>query len=73
MHASPEKLFSELRAPRHMLVLARCLLVTWDKAGEALPDDLRRRGIDTVELLKPVHMSAELGYPAPPSSSHPGA
>ncbi len=29
--------------------------------GEALSDDLRRRGLDTVELLKPVNMSAELG------------
>ena len=45
-----------------MLVLARCLLSAWHEAGEALSDDLRCRGIDPVELLKSVNMSAELGY-----------
>jgi hypothetical protein len=45
-----------------MLVLARCLLFAWDKAGEGLSDDVRRRGLDAVELLKPVKMSAELVY-----------
>jgi hypothetical protein len=44
------------------LVRARCLFFAWYEAGETLSDDLRRRGIDTVELLKPVNMSAELGY-----------
>jgi hypothetical protein len=44
-----------------MLAPARCFLFAWNKAREALSDDLRRRGLNTVELLKPVHMSAELG------------
>jgi hypothetical protein len=44
-----------------MLARARCLLFALHEAGEALSDDLRSRGIDTVELLKPVNMSAELG------------
>jgi hypothetical protein len=45
-----------------MLVRARCLLFAWHEAVEGLSDHLRRRGLDTVELLKPVKMSAELVY-----------
>jgi hypothetical protein len=45
-----------------MLVRAQCLLFAWYEAGETLSDDLRHRGIDTVELLKPANMIAELGY-----------
>ena len=45
-----------------MLVLARCLLFAWDKAGEGLSDDVRRRGLNAVELLKLLSMGAELVY-----------
>ena len=45
-----------------MLVLARCLLFAWDKAGEGLSDDVRRRGLNAVELLKLLGMDAELVY-----------
>jgi hypothetical protein len=44
-----------------MLAPARGV-VAWHEAGEGLSDDLRRLGVDTVELLKPVRMSAELVY-----------
>ena len=45
-----------------MLVRAQWLLFAWYETGEGLSDDVRRRGLDPVELLKPVNMSAELVY-----------
>ncbi len=44
-----------------MLARARCVLFAWNKARETLSDDLRRLGVDAIELLKPVNMSVELG------------
>ena len=45
-----------------MLVRARCLLFAWYEAGEGLSNDLHRLGLQTVELLKPLGMGAELVY-----------
>jgi hypothetical protein len=63
-----QTLFSELRAPRHMLVLARCLLFAGNKAREPLSDDVRRGSLGRVDRnlrdRMPSRLDQEQGVPS---------